>query len=111
MGNHILQTQQKENTPKSNAAKHTTEAEMRRERLYENPLQFGFEFDGASPPIPLNPQNVTRLQRTIGNRAVGQIMQGKLRIGQPGDKYEQEADRVADVVMRMPETGIQLNPT
>ena len=32
-------------------------------------------------------------------------LQAKLRIGQPGDKYEQEADRVADVVMRMP--GVQ----
>ncbi|MCD4807234.1 MAG: DUF4157 domain-containing protein [Methanococcoides sp.] len=28
-------------------------------------------------------------------------------IGQPGDKYEQEADRVADAVMRMPEPGVQ----
>ena len=27
----------------------------------------------------------------------------KLRIGQPGDKYEQEADWVADAVMRMPD--------
>ena len=43
------------------------------------------------------------LQRTIGNQAVQRLiksgaLQGKLRIGQPGDKYEQEADRVADVV-------------
>ena len=29
-------------------------------------------------------------------------MQAKLNIGQPSDKYEQEADRVADTVMRMP---------
>jgi len=28
-------------------------------------------------------------------------------VGQPGDKYEQEADRVADEVMRMPESGVQ----
>ena len=33
--------------------------------------------------------------------------QVKLTIGQPGDKYEQEADRVADAVMRMPEPGVQ----
>jgi len=33
--------------------------------------------------------------------------QAKLRIGLPGDKYEQEADRVADAVMRMPEPGVQ----
>jgi len=52
------------------------------------------------------------LQRTAGNQAVSRLMksgalQAKLRIGQPGDKYEQEADRVADAVMRMPEPGVQ----
>jgi len=52
------------------------------------------------------------LQRTIGNQAVQRMvrsgaLQAKLRIGQPGDKYEQEADRVADAVMRMPEPGVQ----
>ena len=52
------------------------------------------------------------LQRTVGNQAVQRLMkskalQAKLRIGQPGDKYEQEADRVADAVMRMPEPGVQ----
>lgn len=30
-------------------------------------------------------------------------VQAKLTIGQPGDKYEQEADRVAEQVMRMPD--------
>ena len=33
--------------------------------------------------------------------------QAKLTIGQPNDQYEQEADRVADQVMRMPEPRIQ----
>jgi len=52
------------------------------------------------------------LQRTIGNQAVQRLiksgaLQAKLRIGQPGDVYEQEADRVADEVMRMPEPEMQ----
>ena len=52
------------------------------------------------------------LQRTIGNQAVERLiksgaLQAKLRIGQPGDVYEQEADRVADAVMRMPDPGVQ----
>ena len=34
-------------------------------------------------------------------------LQAKLAIGQPYDKYEQEADRVAEEVMRMPEQGLQ----
>ena len=32
------------------------------------------------------------------------LIQPKLTIGQPNDKYEQEADRVADQVMRMPQS-------
>jgi hypothetical protein len=48
------------------------------------------------------------LQRTIGNQAVGRllksgVLQAKLKIGQPKDVYEQEADRVAEQVMRMTE--------
>jgi len=46
------------------------------------------------------------LQRTHGNRYVQRVVAGiqaKLMVGQPGDKYEQEADRVAEQVMRMPE--------
>jgi hypothetical protein len=51
---------------------------------------------------------VVFLQRTIGNKGVerlirSSVLQAKLRIGQPGDEYEQEAERVADQVMRMPE--------
>src|SRR3989304_5445433 len=46
------------------------------------------------------------LQRTIGNQAVGRLissgaLQTKLRVNEPGDIYEQEADRVAEQVMRM----------
>ncbi|HLB70567.1 MAG TPA: hypothetical protein VJJ51_05935, partial [Candidatus Methanoperedens sp.] len=50
------------------------------------------------------------LQRTIGNQAVQRLiksgaLQAKLRIGQPGDIYEQEADRVAEQVMKMPDVS------
>jgi hypothetical protein len=38
-------------------------------------------------------------------------IQTKLRIGQPHDKYEQEADRVAEQVMRMPEPQVQRQVT
>jgi hypothetical protein len=53
------------------------------------------------------------LQRTHGNRYVQRVVTGiqaKLTIGQPGDKYEQEADRVAEQVMRMPEPQVQRQP-
>jgi hypothetical protein len=38
------------------------------------------------------------------------IIQAKLKIGQPGDKYEQEADRVAEQVTRMPEPLVHRQP-
>lgn len=34
-------------------------------------------------------------------------IQTKLKMSEPGDKYEQEADRIADEVMRMPEPSVQ----
>jgi hypothetical protein len=52
------------------------------------------------------------LQRTHGNRFVQQLLrsqvaiQPKLAVSQPGDEYEQEADRVADVVMSMPASSV-----
>ena len=57
-------------------------------------------------------ERILFLQRTAGNQAVSSLissgtLQAKLQIGQPGDKYEQEADRVTDAVMRMPEPGVQ----
>jgi len=65
-------------------------------------------------PRSVNPSvdRILFLQRTVGNQAVQRLiksgaLQAKLRIGQPGDIYEQEADTVADAVIRMPEPGVQ----
>lgn len=56
-------------------------------------------------------QSLTRLQQQYGNRFVQRVIaqhaiQTKLKIGQPGDIYEREADRVANTVMRMPEPHV-----
>ncbi|MCX6581387.1 MAG: DUF4157 domain-containing protein [Candidatus Aminicenantes bacterium] len=76
--------------------------------------------DKVKPPVHvLNKSNVPglnssymdrvlHLQRTVGNREVTRlvrsgVLQAKLTIGRPGDIYEQEADRIADQVMRMPD--------
>jgi len=59
----------------------------------------------------------TSIKRLLGKTYEGQYanvrsilhggrIQPKLRIGQPNDKYEQEADRVAEQVMRMPASHI-----
>ncbi len=50
----------------------------------------------------LEPGNLT-FQRLFKSGAI----QAKLKIGQPNDIYEQEADRVAAEVMRMPEPEVQ----
>jgi len=53
-------------------------------------------------------EHLLHLQQTIGNWAVQRLInsgtiQAKHTIGKPNDKYEQEADRVADKVMSMAE--------
>jgi hypothetical protein len=55
--------------------------------------------------------HILHLQRTIGNQAVQRLFQSgaiqtKLKFGQPGDKSEQEADRVADQVVGMPDSNV-----
>lgn len=69
-------------------------------------------------PVPANlPSSAPRsdyplfsLQRAVGNQAVGRllesgIIQAKLRVSQPGDADEQEADRIAEKVVAGP--GVQ----
>jgi hypothetical protein len=76
--------------------------EVKKENLVSNTRKSDHSHSIRSPV-----DQVLYLQRTIGNQAVQRLiksgtLQAKLRIGQPGDK-EQEADRVAEQVMRMPE--------
>ena len=65
------------------------------------------------PRAPVHP--IIQFQQTIGNQAVQRLLrsrtiQPKLAISQPGDSYEQEADQVADQVMRTPDPVIQRQP-
>ena len=51
---------------------------------------------------------IARMQQTYSNQAMLRLLgdgllQKKLTVNQPGDVYEQEADRVAEHVMRMPD--------
>jgi hypothetical protein len=39
-----------------------------------------------------------------------EMLQAKLKVGPPNDVYEQEADHVAEQVMRMPAPGVQPKP-
>jgi hypothetical protein len=53
-------------------------------------------------PATAAPGDILALQRAAGNRAVGSLIQARLTVGAAGDRYEQEADRVAQKVMSMP---------
>lgn len=62
--------------------------------------------------MPATAYSILQLQRTIGNQAAQRLLrssylQAKLSISHPGDIYEQEADRVAEQVMRMPAPTLQ----
>jgi hypothetical protein len=70
-----------------------------------------------TPEVTRSPlDQILFLQRAIGNQAVQRLLksgviQAKLKIGQPNDIYDQEADRVADRIMRMPDPSIPPKPT
>lgn len=58
-------------------------------------------------PAVVSPLPLLHLQRSAGNQAVGGLLQAlgaqaKLTVSQPGDHYEQEADRTAEQVMTAP---------
>jgi Domain of unknown function (DUF4157) len=57
--------------------------------------------------IPVTHYNLGFLQRTVGNQAVTKLLRAKSKIDQPGNKYKQEANRMADQVVAMPEPKTQ----
>jgi len=110
MGQQKPQIQQKERTHQNSSAQKAADAEKPHERMRQYHPRFSFTGSAPPPNIPPNPQNILNLQQTIGNQAVGRFIQAKLKIGQPGDKYEQEANRVADAVMGRPEPQLHPQP-
>ncbi len=108
MKSNRLLNQQNTDASKNTASKESGKSKRQPEMLNQIPVQFNVGGSSSSATdLPLNHQNITYLQQMIGNMAVGQFIQAKLKIGQPGDKYEQEADRVADQVMEMPDPKLQ----
>lgn len=62
-----------------------------------------------SPSSSKNPGSSSAYSfgRVAIHAGAGVRMQTRLKVNEPGDRYEQEADRVADQVMRMPAPAIQ----
>lgn len=50
---------------------------------------------------------ISHIQRIYGNKYLKSMIQAKLKISKSNDKYEQEADEVAETVMRMPELQVR----
>jgi hypothetical protein len=85
----------------------------------ERPGQLGHPAK-HSPEVPLvplrrSPPRLLQLQRSLGNQAILRLMrsgplQAKLTLSRPDDTYEQEADRVAEQIVRMPEPTLQTKP-
>lgn len=68
----------------------------------------------ASEQSPMCP--FPTLQQTLGNQALlravrSGMLHAKLKISRPNDPFEQEADRVADRIMRMPTPSRIVSPT
>src|SRR5207237_780059 len=55
-----------------------------------------------SSTSPAKCPGVIQMRQALGNSLFGQHLQAKLRVSQPHDHYEQEADRIADQITRMP---------
>ena len=69
--------------------------------------------DDVSPTARSTPW--CALHQTLGNQGVQRLLregviQAKLRVSQPGDIYEREADRIAEQVVRMPAPGERKEP-
>jgi hypothetical protein len=102
-------------------------AERSRNSKQNRPEQERTHHDSQRDPQPeqpvFDPQDASLLdwQRAIGNQGIqralaqgalktrrsGDLIQAKLTVGAPDDVYEQEADDVAQSVMRMPDAAVQ----
>ena len=74
--------------------KHSAPATLR-----SRPSRFGY----VGPRVKAQQAEIRRILRSTGAQA-------RLTVGQPNDKYEREADRVADQVMAMPDPKLQRQP-
>jgi len=81
--------------PRSNPTKRSDNPQR------QQPVQRQAQVGGSTP-------NPAEMQKRLGNQGTQawlaeQQIRTKLTVGQPGDKYEQEADQTAETVMRIPE--------
>lgn len=74
---------------------------MNTEKQSAHPQQTAKQASSACVSPPIAP--LALLNRRFGNEGMRGILQAKLSVSDPHDSFEQEADRVADQVMRTPD--------
>ncbi len=90
-------------------AKQTNEAAHPRRTtppVEQSPVELTLQADqvvsvqrAIADPRAASPRDMLALQRVAGNRAVTRLIQTKLSVGPAGDRFEQEANRVAEQVV------------
>jgi hypothetical protein len=90
----------KETNKAANQRQHRADPPARQSPVASTELSSPLDLQRAiADPGAASPRDILTLQRLAGNRAVARLIQAKLTVGPAGDKYEQEADRVADQVL------------
>src|SRR5436190_16843300 len=61
--------------------------------------------NGRTPSGHGDSNQAREMLRTIGNRNMGRFLQAKLKVSEPSDPSEVEADSFAEKILRMPGNG------
>lgn len=108
MGHERVQVQQKDNSEPANAEKVPAQAKTPSPSSPYFPPQVSSLLATGSPDdIPLTPDNLLFFQRTIGNRAVVQLLQQRRKSSQAGGPRASETDHQAGPVMRLRDTHLE----
>lgn len=99
MGDQTTQTQPENHEPAS--AEHNSPQAKIAAPAYYPPHGLSLSCPSSPDDIPLTRNNLLFLQRTVGNHEVVRFLQRRMKVSQPGDAYEREADRVAEQVVQM----------
>jgi hypothetical protein len=73
--------------------------QQRQQATHQPELESAAHFRPPTTPAQPHAHPFAQLQRAVGNQAFGHVLQTKLRVSEPGDAFEQEADRVAAQVV------------
>jgi outer membrane protein OmpA-like peptidoglycan-associated protein len=105
---HIVKSRNKKFAPSNQQMLKTAQSRSRQGARTAEPSTSSGARARPVNPASRSESRLARLQSAHGNQHLQRllnrgVLQAKLTVNQPGDVYEQEADRMADAVMRMPD--------